>query len=373
MPRKPREDVAGAIHHVYARGNRQAALFVDDEDRERYLALLGRAVERFGWRCLSYCLMDNHVHLLLETPAANLGDGMRWLHGRFGEQLNRRHRWSGHVFQGRYGATRIKDDAHLWTAARYVALNPVEAGAVRKPEAWGWSSHAATVRGAPPPWLALGRLRELFASAGGDVLERYTRFIADRRTASVRRVSRRRAATVSKFLARHLRHSPERIGLALDEAGWAEVDEVLGAAARHGFPITRQELDAAVHAAGKRRYAYDDTGTRIRAVQGHSVAVDLGYEPRTPPVTLYHGTHAGALAEIERDGLRPMGRHHVHLSPDAATARAVGARRGPPVVLEVDAAGMHTDGHSFLLAGNGVWLTDHVPPDRLRRAGPADS
>jgi putative RNA 2'-phosphotransferase len=175
-----------------------------------------------------------------------------------------------------------------------------------------------------------------------------------------------RAVTVSKFLARHLRHQPGRIGLTLDDAGWAEVGALLDAAARAGFPITREELDAAVHAPGKRRYVLDATGGRIRAAQGHSVEVELGYAPTVPPAVLYHGTHPGALDAILAEGLRPMGRRHVHLSADVETAQQVGARRGRPVILVVDAAALHREGHPFLLADNGVWLTDAVPPGRLR-------
>lgn len=172
----------------------------------------------------------------------------------------------------------------------------------------------------------------------------------------------RRAVRVSKFLALHLRHAPERIGLELDPAGWVAVDELLSAAASAGFPITREELDAAVFAPGKRRYAYDSPGVRVRAVQGHSVSVELGYVPVSPPDELFHGTHPGALERILAEGLRPMARHHVHLSADVETARAVGARRGRPVVLRVDAAGMEA---AFFRAENGVWLVESVPPERL--------
>ncbi len=181
-----------------------------------------------------------------------------------------------------------------------------------------------------------------------------------------------RAVTVSKFLARHLRHQPERIGLVLDDAGWARVDELLAASARAGFPITREELDAAVHARGKRRYVYDATGTKVRAAQGHSVDVELGYEPSAPPDVLYHGTHPGALDAVLAGGLKPMGRRHVHLSPDVPTAEQVGARRGRPIVLAVDAAALYAAGHPFLLADNGVWLTDAVPPERLRQLTQAE-
>lgn len=179
---------------------------------------------------------------------------------------------------------------------------------------------------------------------------------------------RDRRTRISKFLARHLRHAPQDLGLTLDPHGWVGVEELLAACARAGMRIDRADLDAAVHAPGKRRYAYDPAGTRIRALQGHTVAVDLGLEAVAPPPTLFHGTHPGALAAIRAEGLRPMGRHHVHLSPDERTARQVGARRGRPVVLAVDAAAMAADGHRFLLTDNGVWLTDAVAPRYLRRS-----
>jgi putative RNA 2'-phosphotransferase len=177
-----------------------------------------------------------------------------------------------------------------------------------------------------------------------------------------------RAVRVSKFLARHLRHAPERIGLTLDPAGWVEVEDLLSAAAGAGFPLTRAELDAAVAEPTKRRYAYDAFGTRIRAVQGHSVPVELGYTPMSPPPELFHGTHPGVVDRILAEGLKPMRRHHVHLSPDVATARVVGARRGRPVILRVDAQAMAADGAAFLRADNGVWLVDAVPPTRLTLA-----
>jgi REP element-mobilizing transposase RayT len=181
VPRKPREEVAGAIHHVYARGNNKALLFVDDVDREGYLWLLGRVVVREGWRCLSYCLMDNHVHLLIETPEPNLGSGMQRLHGDFGRGFNRRHLRSGHVFQGRYGSKRMKTEAQLWTAAAYIAANPVDAGLCAAPSAWRWSSHAcAETARAAPAWLDLPRLYALFSAFGGDTRARYLEAVARR-------------------------------------------------------------------------------------------------------------------------------------------------------------------------------------------------
>ncbi|GGV73073.1 RNA 2'-phosphotransferase [Streptomyces massasporeus] len=174
----------------------------------------------------------------------------------------------------------------------------------------------------------------------------------------------RRTVKVSKYLSKHLRHQPERIGLTLDEAGWVEIDTLIAAATAHGFRFTRDELDQVVATNDKRRFAVE--GTRIRASQGHSVEVDLGLAPATPPVRLYHGTVARSLSAIRAEGLRPMNRHAVHLSPDQETATRVGARRGRPVVLTVDADAMHRDGHVFHVSANGVWLTEAVPARYLR-------
>ncbi|MDW4908444.1 RNA 2'-phosphotransferase [Streptomyces sp. ADMS] len=177
-----------------------------------------------------------------------------------------------------------------------------------------------------------------------------------------------RTIKVSKYLSKHLRHQPERIGLTLDEAGWVEIDTLLAAAASHGFRITPDELDHVVAANDKRRFAID--GTRIRASQGHSVEVDLGLSPAVPPPYLYHGTVNRFLDAIRAEGLRPMNRHAVHLSPDRETATRVGARRGRPVVLSVDSAAMHRDGRLFHVSANGVWLTESVAPRYLRFSGP---
>ncbi|MFC8103465.1 RNA 2'-phosphotransferase [Streptomyces sp. NPDC057363] len=174
----------------------------------------------------------------------------------------------------------------------------------------------------------------------------------------------RRTVRVSKYLSKHLRHQPERIGLTLDEAGWVEIDTLIAAAAAHGFRFTRAELDHVVATNDKRRFAIE--GTRIRASQGHSIDVDLALRAAAPPPYLYHGTVARRLDAIRAEGLRPMNRHDVHLSTDRETATRVGARRGRPVVLSVDAAAMHRDGHVFHISANGVWLTKIVPPRYLR-------
>jgi putative RNA 2'-phosphotransferase len=178
-------------------------------------------------------------------------------------------------------------------------------------------------------------------------------------------MDRARLVKVSKYLSRHLRHEPERLGLELEPGGWVRVDDLLAACARRSFALTREELEEVVARNDKRRFSLDATGTRIRANQGHSVGVDLGLAPLDPPELLYHGTARARLDRIMSEGLHRMGRHHVHLSPDAGTAARVGARHGKPVVLEVAAGRMAADGHAFYVTDNGVWLTDTVPPDYL--------
>jgi putative RNA 2'-phosphotransferase len=174
----------------------------------------------------------------------------------------------------------------------------------------------------------------------------------------------RRLVRVSKYLAKHLRHNPERIGIVLDGNGWVEVAVFLEAAAAHGFPISPAELAEVVAGNDKQRYVIVDG--RIRASQGHSIEVDLDLPAAEPPATLFHGTVEASLATIRTEGLRPMNRHHVHLSPDPETATRVGGRRGRPVVLTIDAAAMRATGHTFYRSANGVWLTDSVPAPFIR-------
>jgi putative RNA 2'-phosphotransferase len=169
----------------------------------------------------------------------------------------------------------------------------------------------------------------------------------------------------SKRISSALRHRPGAVGLTLDPQGWVPVADLLAA-----LRITRDELDAVVAGNDKQRFAVEtgrDGVERIRASQGHSVPVDLGLDPVPPPAVLFHGTTAANLPGILAGGLRPGRRHHVHLSADIPTARAVGARRGPAhvAVLRVDAAAMSAAGLVFYRSANGVWLTDEVPPRYL--------
>lgn len=173
--------------------------------------------------------------------------------------------------------------------------------------------------------------------------------------------------SISKFLSLVLRHQPEVIGLQLDEEGWVEVDAFLVASKQHGKEITLEVLHEVVASNDKKRFALSEDGLRIRASQGHSVSnVNLKLAAETPPETLYHGTVSAFLESIRSSGLEKRSRNHVHLSPDEATAIKVGSRRGKAVVLRVDAAAMHADGHCFFRSANGVWLVDAVPVKYLQ-------
>jgi putative RNA 2'-phosphotransferase len=186
---------------------------------------------------------------------------------------------------------------------------------------------------------------------------------------------------MSRFLSKVLRHEPELVGVRLDDGGWVGVQELLDgidrAARNRNAPkrlrtlpkVTLEAIRIVVANNPKQRFALSADGARIRAVQGHSVEVELGYTPKEPPPVLFHGTSFANTASIFKQGLHRGARHAVHLSRDAATARVVGSRHGKPIVLEVAAARMHKDGFKFTEADNGTWLVESVPPQYLRRLG----
>ena len=167
----------------------------------------------------------------------------------------------------------------------------------------------------------------------------------------------------SKFLSLILRHEPERVGITLGEAGWVAVDDLLPAVNRHGLALNEAQLKHIVATSDKKRFALSDDGRRIRASQGHSVEVDLQYEPRTPPEVLYHGTADRFLESIRSGGLSRMERHDVHLSAETKVTLQVGGRHGKPVLLIIRAGEMHRAGHVFRCSANGVWLVNQVPPE----------
>lgn len=170
----------------------------------------------------------------------------------------------------------------------------------------------------------------------------------------------KRLITSSKFLSLVLRHDPARIGLELDANGWANVAELLQKANAAGQYLDENTLREVVATNEKKRFALSEDGARIRANQGHSVKIDLGLEAQVPPNILFHGTATRFLEGIRAEGLVPRERQHVHLSADEPTAIAIGQRHGKPVVIIVEAARMHAEGHEFFVSENGVWLTESV-------------
>ncbi|SDC41688.1 RNA 2'-phosphotransferase [Niabella drilacis] len=171
--------------------------------------------------------------------------------------------------------------------------------------------------------------------------------------------------TVSKFLSLVLRHKPETIGIQLDENGWADVEVLIEKAGIYGMFFDRELLKEVVTTNSKKRLAFNDAMNKIRASQGHSITVDLGYSHQKPPEILYHGTGKQSIPSILSTGLEKRNRQHVHLSSDMETAIKVGQRHGKPVVLKVAAGQMYTDEFVFYLSDNGVWLTEHVPAKYL--------
>ena len=145
MARPLRIEYDGALYHITSRGNERKAIFRDDEDRIGFLEALQKVNERFNWICHAYCLMNNHYHLIVETPDGNLSKGMRQLNGVYTQYFNRKHHRVGHIFQGRYKSILMEKESYLLEVGRYVVLNPVRAKAVKKPEDWNWSSYRSTV------------------------------------------------------------------------------------------------------------------------------------------------------------------------------------------------------------------------------------
>lgn len=175
-----------------------------------------------------------------------------------------------------------------------------------------------------------------------------------------------RRTQASKFLSYVLRHKPESIGIELDAHGWVSVSDLLLALSKANAPMTLDELRELVMSNDKQRFSFSEDGYRIRANQGHSFSVELGYEKAVPPEVLYHGTAERFVSSIRNQGLVKGQRHHVHLSVDTEIALAVGKRYGRPVLLQIASERMNKDGHLFFRSANGVWLTEHVPVEYIQ-------
>ena len=180
MPRALRDQSAG-IRHIVCRGNRRQAIFLDEVDRRRYLGLLEEACAHYGWRIAGYCLMRNHVHLVADVRAGTISGGMQWVSGQYGQLFNRRHRETGHLFQGRFRAEIVEDEAYALEVVRYVDLNPVHACVVRRPVDWLWSSHRALVGlDAPLPFHDIDGTLRLFSANRDAAQTHYAKYVAER-------------------------------------------------------------------------------------------------------------------------------------------------------------------------------------------------
>lgn len=176
-------------------------------------------------------------------------------------------------------------------------------------------------------------------------------------------MSEKHKKVISKYMSLVLRHQPELIGLKPDEAGWVQTEDLLRNMNRAGRRCNREQLEEVVATNDKQRFEFNADKTQIRASQGHSINVELGYEPSEPPDALVHGTPSKFVDLIRASGLKKQSRHHVHLHEDDAVASEVGNRRGRPVLLRIDAKAMFEAGHEFFVTPNKVWLTEHVPPE----------
>jgi putative transposase len=178
MARPLRIEYAGAVYHITSRGNEKKAVFKNDQDRINFLNTLLHVNKRYNWICHAYCLMDNHYHLLIETPDGNLALGMRQLNGVYTQLFNKLHGRTGHLFQGRYKSILIQKDSHLLEVCRYVVLNPVRARMVERPEAWKWSSYRATAgRGERHPCLTIDWVLGQFGGKREKAEQEYRQFV----------------------------------------------------------------------------------------------------------------------------------------------------------------------------------------------------
>lgn len=178
MSRPLRLEFPGALYHITSRGDRREDIYEDDTDREEFLEVFAAVISRFNWVCYTYCLMDNHYHLLVRTPDGNLSKGMRQLNGVYTQTYNRRHNKTGHLFRGRYKAILVDEDAYLLELSRYIVLNPVKAYKVNQADDWHWSSYRSTTGNTPSPeWLSSDYLLAQFGKDRMEAIKRYKAFV----------------------------------------------------------------------------------------------------------------------------------------------------------------------------------------------------
>lgn len=180
-------------------------------------------------------------------------------------------------------------------------------------------------------------------------------------------ISEKQITHISKFLSLVLRHQPETISIQLDQNGWTDINDLIEKANNYGVKFDRETLNHIVSTNSKKRFAFNDTFDKIRASQGHSVEIELGYTNQKPPEILFHGTAEKFVQSILDTGLEKGNRQQVHLSADIETAIKVGKRHGKPFLFKVHAEKMYNDNFEFFISDNGVWLTDNVPTKYLKQ------
>ncbi len=280
MTRPLRIEFPGALYHVTARGDRREDIFEDDEDRSLFLETLGDVTRRFNWLCHAYCLMSNHYHLMIGTPDGNLSKGMRHLNGVFTQATNRRHRRTGHLFQGRYKAIVVDGDAYLLELARYIMLNPVRANMVPTPEDYVWSSYRATVGAAVAPlWLSADPLLAAFGPSRGSAVVRFRSFVA----AGVN------AGSLDERISR---------SIFLGDKGFVKNVKVLAEDKEHDFDIPRIQRRAPPPPLSQFAQSHSDRDAAM--IAAHATG-DYSYAQ----IARFFGVHFTTVGRVVRRALRP--------------------------------------------------------------------
>ncbi len=247
-----------AVYHVTSRGNARQKIYRDHHDREQFLSTLAHVIGRNDWLCHAYCLLDNHYHLLIDTPKANLSLGMRQLNGAYTQSFNRRHRRVGHLFQGRFKAILVQKETHLLELCRYVVLNPVRARMTRQPGQWVWSSYRATAGQVPVPgFLTVEWVLGQFGRRLHQAQSQYRRFVEEGRRSASPWESLRGQIYLGeeKFV---VKHQPDRVIQEIPR----KHTQAHRPALRELF-LGKRDLDRAIHR------AYDRYGYRMQEIAQH--------------------------------------------------------------------------------------------------------
>jgi putative transposase len=260
VARPLRIDIPGGIAHVTARGNNRLAIFPSAEHRDRLVAILRRVIERYGWLCHAYVLMDNHYHVLVETPLPNLSLGMRQLNGLYAQWFNRRHDRIGHVFGGRFKSIVVERDEHFLEAARYIVLNPLRTVQPRRFVDWRWSSYPATAGlVSRPTFLVIDGVLSMLDADRAVARRRYVEFVADGIEASLE----------SRLVGEIYLGDDDFVRDLMPDVPMAEVPRVQ-------WQPLRPSLEALCHEPAGMLAAYRTYGYRLREIGQH-----LGVHPST--------------------------------------------------------------------------------------------